>query len=90
MVSLSRKTLRAAQVALQRSPILCTGKRRIIIPWNGKSSIAQFAPEDLLSDLRTGCSVSTGQAALRHRNNRPIHKPIPKGERNHDEPQWNY
>ena len=70
MVSLSRKTLRAAQVALQRSPILRTGKRRIIIPWIGKSSIAQFAPEGLLSDLRTGCSTSTGQAAPRHWNNR--------------------
>ena len=71
MVSLSRKTLRAARVALQRSPILRTGKRRIIIPWNEKSSIAQFAPEGLLSDLRTGCSTSTGQAAPRHWNNRP-------------------
>ena len=70
MVSLSRKALCAARVALQRSPILRTGKRRIIIPWNEKSSIAHFAPEGLLSDLRTGCSTSTGQAAPRHWNNR--------------------
>ena len=70
MVSLSRKTLRAAQVALQRCPTLRTGKRRIIIPWIEKSSIAQFAPERLLSDSRTGCSISTGQAAPRHWNNR--------------------
>ena len=72
MVSLSRKTLRAAQVAPQRCPIPRTGKRRIIIPWIIKSSIAQFAPEDLLSDFRTGCSMSTGQAAPRHRNNRAV------------------
>ena len=70
MVSLSRKTLRAAQVALQRCPIPRTGKRRIIIPRTEKSSIAQFAPEGLLSDFRTGCSMSTGQAVPRHRNNR--------------------
>ena len=31
MVSLSRKTLHAARVALQRCPILHTGKRRIMI-----------------------------------------------------------
>ena len=31
MVSLSRKTLYTARVALQRCPILCTGKRRIMI-----------------------------------------------------------
>ena len=76
MVSLSRKTLRAARVAPQRCPIPRTGKRRIIIPWNEKSSIAQFAPEGLLSDLRTGCSMSTGLAAPRHWNNRlsPINR----------------
>ena len=53
MVSLSRKTLCAALVALQRSHIPRIGERRIIIPWNEISSIVQFAPEGLLNDLRT-------------------------------------
>ena len=53
MVSLSRKTLCAARVALQRSHIPRIGKRRIIIPRNEISSIAQFAPEGLLNNLRT-------------------------------------